>query len=203
MSAEKNRDVASALAATIVIAMSGFVPASAQEADRGTVVPVNLSDSPQLTEVADRVQLSADGFRIAYSNRQFSEIIPVFPFQISTTIASTRINGAELDSTILLSGSLRVGIGVSYIDAEVADHTAAPSTAKLQLSPTLDFTHPVFGDWSVLLHVDGRYNSSEYMLTGDQQYQEAVNLLNAWRGLQNDRYTITARRSQGRIEVKA
>lgn len=142
--------------------------------------------------VADRVRLNVDAFHINYSNQQFSFITAQYPFQESTSIPLTHINGVELDPTILLSQFVRLGLGVSYINAEVSNGTASPNTPKLQASPTLDVNYPVGGHWSMFLHLDDRYNSFQYLSTGDQQYQGPINLLNARLGLQGDRYTITA-----------
>lgn len=141
--------------------------------------------------IADRIRLNADIFRVLYYHQQFSEIISTYPFQISTSIPLTRINGVELDPTLLLSRYVSLGLGLSYINAEVSDGTASPNTPKLQASPTLDVTYPVTDEWNMLLHVDDRYNSYEYLTTDDGQYQGAVNLLNARLGVQNDRYSIT------------
>lgn len=140
--------------------------------------------------IANRIRLNADVFHIKYSQQQFSFIISHFPFQESTTIPLTRINGVELDSTVIVSRFVKVGLGLSYLNAEVSDHTASPNTPKLQVVPNLDLNYPFGGDWSVFAHLDDRYNSGEYLSTSDQQYQGPTNLLNVRLGVEDDRYSV-------------
>lgn len=142
--------------------------------------------------IAHRIRLNADVFRILYYKQQFTALSSSYPFLISTTIPLTRINGVEIDPTIMLSRFVRLGLGVSYLNAEVSNHTASPNTPKLQAAPTLDVTVPIANDWSGFLHIDDRYDSYEYLQTNDQQYVGAVNLLNVRLGVENGRYSVSA-----------
>lgn len=139
-----------------------------------------------------RVLLNGDVFYIDYSNQQVTNIIPMPPFQVSSTIPKTRIEGAELESTVLLSRFVTFGLGASYLDARVGDDTDSPFTPKFQINTSADVSYPIRDDWKVLLHLDDRYNTFEYLGTENQQYRGPINLLNARLGVENGRYNIAA-----------
>ena len=140
-----------------------------------------------------RIIANAAVFHIDYSNQQFSTIIAQFPFRIAVTIPKTSINGAEYESTLLASRFVSFGLGLGYLNAVVADSGGqSPAAPRFNGNASADFTYPLVQDWKARLHVDDRYNSLQYLSTGDTQAVPAKNFVNLRAGVQSDHYDIAA-----------
>jgi iron complex outermembrane receptor protein len=131
-------------------------------------------------------------FHIDYSDQQFSSIINTYPFRVSTSIPKTNINGVEYESTLIASRFASFNLGLGYLHAVVSDGTASPGAPRLNANAGMDLTYPVFLDWKARLHVDDRYNSSQFLSTGDTQPVAAKNYVNLRAGFENSRYNISA-----------
>jgi iron complex outermembrane recepter protein len=143
------------------------------------------------TELLDRrLVMNAAVFHIDYSDQQFYAFINMPPYVVPDTIPKTGINGFEYESTAVVSRFVTFGLGLGYLDATVSDGTASPVSPRFDGNATMDATYPVYADWKARLHIDDRYNSSQYLATDDQQPIGAKNFVNLRAGLQNDRWEI-------------
>jgi iron complex outermembrane receptor protein len=132
-------------------------------------------------------------FHIDYTDQQFESQIAEFPFRSAITIPKTDINGVEYESTLLVSRFVTFGLGLGYLNATVANGGGqSPDTPHFNGNATADFTYPLANQWKARLHLDDRYNSSQYLATGDSQPLPSKNFLNLRAGLQSDHYDITA-----------
>jgi iron complex outermembrane receptor protein len=132
-------------------------------------------------------------FHTDYSNQQFESLTGTFPFRASITIPKTDINGIEYESTLLASRFVTLGVGMGYLNATVANGGGrSPNTPHFNANASADFTYPVWREWRAKLHVDDRYNTSQYLATGNTQPVPAKNFLNLRAGVQNEHYEITA-----------
>jgi hypothetical protein len=68
----------------------------------------------------------------------------------------------------------------------------SPDTPHFNGNASADFTYPLVNQWKAHLHIDDRYDSLQYLATGDTQPVSAKNFLNLRAGMQNDHYDITA-----------
>ena len=140
-----------------------------------------------------RVLANVAVFHIDYSDQQFESLSPEFPFRSAVTIPETDIKGIELESTWLVSSFLTLGLGLGYLDATVADGGGqAPDTPRFNGNVSADFSYPLGPTWQARLHIDDRYNSSQYLSPGEQQRVPAKNYLNLRAGVRSDRYEIAA-----------
>jgi iron complex outermembrane receptor protein len=139
-----------------------------------------------------RVIVNAAAFHIDYSDQQFSTVIAEFPFRIAVTIPQTKIDGLELESTLVASRFLTLAAGLGYLDAEVGDGTRAPAAPRFNANASVDFMHPLFRDWSARLHVDGRHNTLQYLSTGNTQAVPSKTFLNLRAAIENERYQVAA-----------
>lgn len=139
-----------------------------------------------------RIVANVAAFHIDYSHQQFSTVIPEPPFRVAVIIPETRINGIEFETTVLAVEHVTFGLGLGYLDAEVKDGTRAPAAPRFNANGSVDVTLPLSGGWSTLLHADARYNSSQYLATGNTQEIPAKTYLNARIGMQTDHYEVAA-----------
>ncbi len=137
-----------------------------------------------------RIVSNAAVFHIDYSNQQFTTDINTPPFIVSLTIPKTNINGAEYESTLLVSRSLSFGLGLGYLHAVVADGTKAPAAPSFNASATMDFTYPIVEDWNFKFHLDDRFNASQYLDTEDSQPIPSANFVNLRTGVAFGRYEV-------------
>ncbi len=139
-----------------------------------------------------RVTADAAVFYIDYSDQQFSTVTTTPPFRVANTIPKTRIHGAELETSFLVSRYLSFDVGMGWIDAEVGGGTHPPGVPEFNASVGLDANYPIAGGWKARLHLDDRYNSSQYLGQGDILQVPAKNFLDARLGVENDRYSVMA-----------
>jgi iron complex outermembrane recepter protein len=149
------------------------------------------------TELLDRrLVMNSAVFHIDYSDQQSFTLLSVPPYVVPNTIPKTSINGFEYESTAVVSRFITFGVGLGYLDATVSDGngSASPASPRFDSNATLDATYPVFADWNARLHIDDRYNSSQYLYYqvngGNSQRIGAKNFVNLRAGLQNDRWEI-------------
>jgi iron complex outermembrane recepter protein len=139
-----------------------------------------------------RITANTAVFHIDYSDQQFSSVINEYPYRTSVSIPKTKINGAEFESTIAASRFASFSVGFGYLNAQVGDGTTSPAAPRLNASVAMDLSYPAFLDWKARLHVDDRFNSSQFMSTGDDQLVPSKDYVNLRAGFQNDRYDIAA-----------
>lgn len=128
-------------------------------------------------------------FHIDYSDQQFETVSNTYPYVISTTIPKTKITGAEYESHFRVSSEWTLGLAIGYLNAKVSDGTYSPAAPKLNVSPTVDFSQPLWNNSTFRLHVDDRYNSSLYLSTENTQPVPARNYLNARAGIDNGHFS--------------
>ncbi len=138
-----------------------------------------------------RIEANAAAFHIDYSDQQFSTITTDAPYRLSVTIPKTRINGLELESTFIATSFLNFSIGAGYLDAKVGDGTRSPAAPRFNLNASADFAYPIVADWKATLHLDDRFNTSQYLSTGDTQQVPEKNYVNLRAGVRNEHYDIT------------
>lgn len=139
-----------------------------------------------------RINLNLAAFRIDYSNQQFSTVVATPPYRVAVSIPETEINGVEIESTFTPSPFVSLSAGLGYLDAEVRDGTRSPSAPKYNASLSADFSYPMSDDWTARLHVDGRYNSSQYLARNNLQHVPAKTFANLRAGVDNGKYDIAA-----------
>ena len=145
------------------------------------------------TEWNRRIVANLAVFHIDYTDQQFESQIAEFPFRSAITIPKTDINGVEYESTLLASRFVTFGVGLGYLNATVANGGGeSPDTSHFNGNASADFTYPLVNQWKARLHIDDRYDSMQYLATGDTQPVPAKNFLNLRAGIQNEHYDVTA-----------
>lgn len=137
-----------------------------------------------------RIEANAAAFHIDYSDQQFSTITTEAPYRLSVTIPKTRINGLELESTFIATSFLNFSMGMGYLDAKVADGTTSPAAPRFNMNASADFAYPIVAGWKAALHVDDRFNTSQYLSTGNTQQVPEKNYVNLRAGVRNEHYDI-------------
>jgi iron complex outermembrane receptor protein len=138
-----------------------------------------------------RVVANLAVFHIDYSDQQFESLMATYPFTSAITIPKTDINGVEYETTVLASRYVSFGMSLGFLNATVANGGGqSPDTPHFNGSASADFTYPVYGNWNAKLHLDDRYNSSQYLDIGNTQAVPSRNFLNLRAGVQNDHYDI-------------
>jgi iron complex outermembrane receptor protein len=140
-----------------------------------------------------RIVANFAAFHIDYADQQIESILITAPFRSSITIPKTDINGLEYESNVLLSRFVSVGLGMSYLNAPIANGGGqSPDTPHFNASANADLTYPILRDWKAKLHFDDRFNSLQYLALGNQQAVPAKTFVNLRAGVQNDHYSIMA-----------
>lgn len=77
------------------------------------------------------VTLNAAAFRIDYSDQQFTSLITVPPFRVTTNLPPTTINGIEVEFTANLSDNFKLFGGLGLLDAEQDNGFKSPATPPI------------------------------------------------------------------------
>ena len=139
-----------------------------------------------------RLMTNIAAFHIDYSDQQFSTAISQPPYRVAVIIPKTKIDGIEVETSALPSEYLRIGAGLGYLNAKVDDGTRAPATPRFTANASADLSIPIAGGWGGRIHVDGRYNSSQYLYTQNTQEIGAKTYLNLRAGVHKDRIDVGA-----------
>jgi iron complex outermembrane receptor protein len=135
-----------------------------------------------------RIVLNAAAFHIDYSDQQFSTVISTPPFRLPVTIPESRIDGVELESTVLASRELAFSMAVGYLDSRERSGARSPIAPQWTANLAGDFVRPVTSQWDFRLHADYRYTSPLYLSRNELTRIEAKHFVNARAGVENGRW---------------
>ena len=140
-----------------------------------------------------RFTSNAAVFYTDYADQQYFTYIPTPPYAATLTIPKTSIKGVEYEATVLASRFMTLGTSLGYLNTEVANGGGwSPNTPRFNATTYVDFTLPLQQDWKARLHIDDRYNSLQYLGTGNTSPNPAKNFANIRAGIQNAHYDIAA-----------
>ncbi len=139
----------------------------------------------------DRVIVNGDVFYIDYSDQQTSTLIPAPPYLVAMTIPKTHIPGAEVEATIRASRFVTFGLGVGYLNAQIAGGSGKPPLSPdVTANASVDVSYPLARSWTAHLRVDDRYTSPYSGAVGTPELV-AQNYVNGRLGIQNDRFDVS------------
>jgi iron complex outermembrane receptor protein len=139
-----------------------------------------------------RATINVAAFHIDYENQQSTQYITTFPYVVSTNIPKTNINGVEVEANILASDSVTFSTSFGYLHAPVSDGTTSPLSPTFNASGSIDFKHAINSRWAGLLHGDVRFNTLQYLQSGNMQEIPSTVFLNFRAGIKDEHYTISA-----------
>ena len=129
-------------------------------------------------------------FHIDYSDQQTSTNITTAPYRVPVTIPQTKINGAELESSVAVTSALTLSTGLAYLDARVADGTRSPAAPLVSGSVSAQIIQPVSAAWRFNGRADLTFHSAEYLQVGDTEEIPENRFLNLRAGFENGTYGI-------------
>ncbi|MFC3051957.1 TonB-dependent receptor [Kordiimonas pumila] len=139
-----------------------------------------------------RLTLNGALFHTDYSDQQFTTVVATPPFRITTNLPSTNINGVELETAFHVTSSLEIFGSLGYLDAEVADGTAAPATPKWTANAGFQYEQPVTDTIDFTLRTDYRRQGAMYLITGNGFPIEAKDYLDIRAGLITSTWSLKA-----------
>jgi iron complex outermembrane recepter protein len=137
-----------------------------------------------------RMALNAAVFHIDYSDQQFSTVIPAPPFRLPVTIPETRIDGVELETTVLATQALSLSAGVGYLDSRERGDIRSPIAPQWTANLAADLVLPIAADWSFRAHGDYRYTSALYLSRNELTRIEPKDFVSARIGVESLRWKV-------------
>lgn len=137
-----------------------------------------------------RLIVNAAAFHIDYSNQQTSQTISVPPFRVPIIIPRTRINGAEVETTLRLSSAVTLSGQLAYLDAKLVDGTMSPKAPKWSGSVSAQVMQPLDDTWTLNARTDLSFHSAEYLFLNNTQRIPSNQFLSARIGLERDEWGV-------------
>jgi iron complex outermembrane recepter protein len=139
-----------------------------------------------------RMVLNTAVFHIDYSDQQFSTVVSTPPFRMPVTIPESKIDGAELEATVLATRALSFSGAVGYLDSRERGGARSPIAPRWTASFATDLVLPITDRWNFRLHGDYRYTNSLYLSRNELTQLGAKDFVNARAGIENERWKAMA-----------